>query len=537
MPPKVRRIESARLGEKMVTESAEAQTVEDLPEWFNAAADLIEPNLRAGRGEKAAFIDVSGVTTYNELSESVDRMTGVLWSLGIRRDQRVLLCLLDTAQFPIVFLGAIRAGVVPIPLNTLLTTGDYEWILENSGACAVFVSGELTDQWRDIAKHRPEVRFVSCRDGPWQRFDQLMAEVLPSSPAKTHRDDVAFMLYTSGSTGRPRAAIHTQSSMRLTANLFGVGVLGYHEHDIVLSVAKLFFAYGLGNALAFPLAAGATAVLHKDRATPTAITDLMVRHGVSIFNSVPTFFAAWFAAGIAPSRTQIPELRLATSAGECLPAQISEEFRSRYGVDIIDGLGSTEMLHVYLSQRPGEVRYGCTGLPVPGYELRIVDDGGRPAAPDELGELHVKGPTAAIGYWRNRGKSISTFRGEWMRTGDKCRCSKDGWYTYGGRADDMLKVGGIYVSPVELEEALLTYQGVLEAAVVGVPDEAGLVKPRAHIVLRPGYEPNRDLEDELKAHIKKHLAPYKYLRWIVFTDELPKTATGKIQRFKLRERT
>jgi benzoate-CoA ligase len=517
--------------ERLVTDTVSVRTIDGLPEGFNAASDLLDHNLAAGRGGKAAIIDRDGETSYAALADRVARMAGVLAELGVAREQRVLLCLLDTVDFPTVFLGAIRAGVVPVPLNTLLVAGDYRWMLENSGATAVFVSDELAHHWAEIAPDFPHVHFV---------FSASLGALLDASitaagaPADTHRDDPAFWLYTSGSTGRPKGAIHTHGSMRLTANLFGLGVLGMAADDVVLSVAKQFFAYGLGNALSFPLATGATVVLHADRATPDAISALLCRHHVTILCGVPTFFAGWFASGAAPSRDRAPALRLATSAGECLPAHLGRAFRDLYGSDIIDGLGSTEMLHIYLSQRPGEVRYGCTGRPVPGYDLRIVDDAGDAVGPGELGELQVRGPTSAAGYWRNRPKTRATFQGEWLRTGDKYSCDADGWYSYGGRADDMLKVGGIYVSPIEVEEALVCHAAVLEAAVVGAADTDGLIKPRAHVVLRPGQEAGEGLDAALKAHVKTLLAPFKYPRWIVFEQELPKTATGKIQRFRLR---
>jgi benzoate-CoA ligase len=516
-------------------DTAAARTIEDLPGRFNAAVDLIDHNLASGRGDKIAIIDHNRSITYAELAKRIDRMAGAFEAIGVAREQRILLCLLDTIDFPTAFLGAIKAGVIPIPLNTLLVAEDYAWILENSGAVAVFVSGELAHHWQAIATAHPDVRFVSSEGGGWQPLEDLLANAEPRcEAAATHRDEVAFWLYTSGSTGRPKGAMHIHASLRLTANLFGTGVVGYREDDVVLSVAKQFFAYGLGNALTFPYAAGATVVLHKDRATPQAITETMCRHGVSILNGVPTFFAGWFATGLAPSRDEAPCLRIATSAGECLPAHLGEEFRRRYDADIIDGLGSTEMLHVYLAQRPGEVRYGYTGRPVPGYELRIVKDDGALAAPSELGELQVRGPTAAIGYWKNRPKSVATFQGGWTRTGDSYVCDEEGWYSYAGRGDDMLKVGGIYVSPIEVEEALACHEAVVEAAVVGAPDGDGLIKPRAHVVLKSEFTASDELELALKAHVKVRLASYKYPRWIVFTEALPKTATGKIQRFRLR---
>jgi benzoate-CoA ligase len=512
----------------MSTEAARA--LHDLPPQFNAAADLLDHNLAAGRGAKPAVIDHAGTTSYAALAERVDRMAGAFARLGIRREQRVLLCLLDTVDFPTVFLGAIKAGIVPVPLNTMLAAEDYRWLLDDSRAASVFVSAELAPRWSEDARDNPGVAFVSSGGGPWMSLEALIGEAPPMrEAADTHRDEVAFWLYTSGSTGRPKGAMHLHAAMRLTANLFGQGVVGYRADDVVLSVAKQFFAYGLGNALTFPLAAGATAVLHKERATPEAIGALIRQHGVTLLNAVPTFFSRFLTEESAPT------LRLATSAGESLPAHLGEAFRARFGVDIVDGLGSTEMLHVYLSQRPGEVRYGSTGRPVPGYEVRVVDEAGHPVPAGELGELQVRGPTAAIGYWRNRPKSLATFAGEWTRTGDKYRCDESGWYHYHGRADDMFKVNGIYVSPVEVEDALASHPAVLEAAVTGACDADGLVKPRAHVVLQPGHEGDESAERALRDHARTRLPPFKCPRWIVFTDSLPKTATGKLQRFRLRE--
>ncbi|MDE3113964.1 MAG: benzoate-CoA ligase family protein [Pseudomonadota bacterium] len=517
-------------------DTSHARTVDDLPRRFNGAVDLIRPNLEVGRGSKTAVIDCNGATSYAALAERIDRMAGALRAAGIAQEQRILLCLLDTVDFPTAFLGAIKAGIVPVPLNTLLTAEDYRWMLQDSRAAAVIVSGELSDRWQAVVADFPQVRFISSGEGPWPSLENLLAAAPPcAAAADTHRDEPAFWLYTSGSTGKPKGAMHSHAAMRLSANLFGVGVAGYGEGDVVLSVAKEFFAYGLGNALSFPYAAGATVVLHSDRATPKAIGDLMVRHRVTILNGVPTFFAAFMADAAAPSRQEVPSLRLATSAGESLPKHLGEAFRAHYGVDVIDGLGSTEMLHIYVSQRPGTVRYGSTGRPVPGYEVRIVGDDEALCAAGEVGELQVKGPTAALGYWNNHPRSAATFQGEWTRTGDRYRCDKEGWYSYVGRSDDMLKVGGIYVSPAEVEEALACHPSVLEAAVVGAADGDGLIKPRAYVVLRDGRDGNAEIATALKAHVKAQLAPYKYPRWIVFVGELPKTATGKIQRFRLRE--
>ena len=516
----------------MKDELSKAASVTDLPERYNCAEDLIGGALRAERGGWTAIIDAYGTLTYAELAERVDRAAAALLAGGLQREERVLLCLLDTREFAIAFFGALKAGIVPVPINTLLTSEDYRFLLTDSGARAVIVEGELAEKWRGIAAENPEVRFLSVSGGPWTSFEALAADASPMrEAADTHRDDIAFWQYTSGSTGKPKAAMHAQGSPRLAANLFGAGVIGYRENDVVLSVAKQFFGYGLGNSAFFPFSAGAAAVLNRERPTPANVAGLMRRHTVTILHGVPTFYAAFLAD--ASGRDRYPALRLGVSAGEALPAHLCTEFKARFGVDLIDGIGSTEMLHIFLSNRPGEVRPGCTGRPVPGYEARLVGDDGAPVADGEIGELQVNGPTAAAGYWRNPEKSRATFQGEWTRTGDKFRRDAEGFYHYGGRSDDMLKVGGIYVSPSEVEAALASHESVLEAAVVGVADADGLIKPRAHVVLKAGVAA-AGMDDALKAHVKARLAPYKYPREIVFEESLPKTATGKIQRFRLR---
>jgi benzoate-CoA ligase len=515
-------------------DTAKARAIADLPDRYNAAVDILD-NSVARYQEKTALIDHRGSCSYAELNDRVRRVADVLNCLGVEREQRILLCLTDTRDFPTLFLGAIRAGVIPVPLNTLLTTEDYSWILNNSGAKAVFVSAELADKWSAIAPQEPHVHFISSEGGPWTDFETLLAKAQPvNEAAATHRDDVAFWLYTSGSTGRPKGAMHIHGSMRLAANLYGIGTAGIREDDVVFSVAKLFFAYGLGNALIFPFAVGATVLLFNGRAVPDVISQLLIQHKVSVLGGVPTFFANWLAHPSCPRRQDAPALRLALSAGEALPAHIGQAFHDLFSADVLDGLGSTEMLHIFVSQRPGDVRFGCSGRVIDGYRIRIVSDDGEDVAIGEIGNLHVSGPTTAIGYWRNQEKSKATFRGEWTVTGDKYVMDKDGWLTYAGRSDDMLKVGGIYVSPVEVEEALASYPDVLEAAVVGRKDDKGLIKPLAHVVLHDSVVANAPLKAQLQAHVKDRLAPYKYPRWIEFVDELPKTATGKIQRFRLR---
>jgi benzoate-CoA ligase len=354
------------------------------------------------------------------------------------------------------------------------------------------------------------------------------------APAPTTADDACFWLYSSGSTGSPKGTVHVQASLIQTAELYARPVLGIEEHDLVFSAAKLFFAYGLGNALTFPLAVGATAYLMVERPTPGAVFDRLRRHRPTIFYGVPTLYAAMLASPDLPTPADV-RLRRCVSAGEALPAELGKRWSSHFGVDILDGLGSTELLHIFLSNRPGEVRYGTSGHAVPGYELRLVDERGAPVPAGEQGELQVSGPTSAALYWNNRAKTRATFEGGWTRTGDKYTRDAEGYYIHAGRSDDMLKVGGQWVSPTEVESALVSHPAVLETAVVGREDEERLVKPMAYVVLKPGHDASPELGEELKRHVKARLAPFKYPRLVEFVPELPKTATGKIQRFKLRQ--
>jgi benzoate-CoA ligase len=351
--------------------------------------------------------------------------------------------------------------------------------------------------------------------------------------APTRPDDPCFWLYSSGSTGTPKGTVHVQTSPIRTAELYGQPILGIEESDIVFSAAKLFFAYGLGNALSFPLSVGATTVLLGERPTPASVCRILRQYRPTIFYGVPTLYSALLASSELPQREEL-DLRRCTSAGEALPPDVGRRWLERTGVDILDGLGSTEMLHIFLSNRPGEVRYGTSGKPVPGYDIRLVDDESKPVPKGDIGELQVAGLTSAAYYWNNREKSRNTFLGPWTRSGDKYTESEDGYFTYCGRADDMLKVSGIWVSPFEVEAALASHEAVLEAAVVGHGDDNGLIKPKAFVVLRPDAPQSSEFVAVLQQHVKSRLAPYKYPRWIEFVPELPKTATGKIQRFKLR---
>ncbi len=510
------------------------------PRDYNAAVDLIERNLKAGRGGKVAFRDDHGAYSYRVLEERVDRAANALRALGIEPEQRVLLCLLDTIDFPTVFLGAIKAGIVPVAINTLFTTADYDFILRDSRARALIVSEALYDRFAPVLGAQPTLKHVVVSGGERVAGRRLLADLLAAAlphaeATATCADDVCFWLSSSGSTGTPKGVVHLHSHLVLTAELYAKPILGLAESDVVFSASKLFFAYGLGNSLTFPMAVGATALLMPERPSPAAVFRMLRERKPTVFYGAPTLYAAMLASPDLPKREEVA-LRLCSSAAEPLPEHIGMRWKERFGVDILDGIGSTEMLHIYLSNRPGDVRYGTTGKPVPGYAIRLVDEDGNTVGRGEIGELQVSGPTSAAGYWNNRERSRHTFLGPWTRSGDKYVEDHEGYFTYAGRTDDMLKVGGIYVSPFEVESALMSHEAVLEAAVVGQLDEQQLVKPKAYVVPKPGIATSSALAEALQAHVKARLAPYKYPRWIEFVDELPKTATGKIQRFKLRAR-
>ena len=509
----------------------------EIPRDYNFAADILSRNLQAGRANKPVFIDSRGSWTYGQLAERVDRFGAALRARGIRREERVFLCMLDGIDWPTAFLGAIKTGIIPVAVNTLLTESDYEFMLTDSRARMLLVSQALLPKFAPLLARCPDLEAVIVSGGTSDEHEKFEDVVTGANPedytAPTTRDDMAFWLYSSGSTGKPKGTVHSQASLRLTDKLYAAPILRITENDLCYSVAKLFFAYGLGNALTFPMSAGATTLLMEERPTPDGVSALLKKHPVTVFYGVPTFYAAFLASAGAPARGEV-KLRRCVSAGEALPPDVGRRFREKYDCDILDGIGSTEMLHIFLSNRPGDVKYGTTGKPIPGYDLKLIDDNGAPVKPGEMGELLIRGPSAAIMYWNNRAQSRRTFMGEWTRSGDKYLEDADGYYVYCGRNDDMLKVSGLYVSPFEVEGALQTHADVLECAVVAWLDGDGLIKPKAFVVLKAHDKACDELARGLQEHVKAMLAPFKYPRWIEFRQELPKTATGKIQRFKLR---
>jgi len=512
---------------------------------YNAAADLIDGNIARGLGDKIAFNDGARSLSYRELQDKAYRFGSALRKLGVREENRILLIFHDTADYPVAFLGAMRAGIIPIPLNTLLTSEQYAYAFADSRAVAAVVAATLAPTVLPLRSRLPHLRNVIVVEADAQArealrdvlfFDDLLQSAEAAAfTAETISDEVAFWMYTSGSTGEPKAVKHVHTSPMAAARLMGQGIIGLEQKDVVFSAAKLSFSYGLGNALIFPMAVGASAALLQERPTPQAVLAAIRQHRPTVFYAVPSLYAALLAQPEIGPGAGSDRLRLCISAGEALPAALAQRWRGMVGVDILDGLGSTEMLQTFLSNRPGDIRYGSSGKPVPGYEAKIVDESGRELPDGEIGELIVRGPTAGEGYWNQRAKSRRTFVGEWTYTGDKYLRDAEGYYYCCGRTDDMFKVNGMWVSPFEVEAALVSHEAVLEAAVIGKEDGDGLIKPKAFIVLKQGYCVDEKFFDVLRLHVKERAGPWKYPRWIDVRPDLPRTATGKLQRFKLRE--
>jgi len=507
-----------------------------IPERYNVSS-LLDRNLEAGRADRTAILCGDARISYRELFTRVNKFAGALKHLGVRRDERVLMALNDSPAFPIAFFGAIRAGCVPVPANPLLKWEDQRYFITDSYARAVIVDHEHYEKVRRALDGHPDHIDVIVANGTMPgttSLDELLGSGRDDvSPADTHRDDMAFWLYSSGSTGNPKGVVHLQHDIPFCCESYGRHVLKIRESDVTFAASKLFHAYGLGANMYFPYWVGASTVLYPGRPTPPAIFEIIQRHRPSLFFSVPTFYNALLNFPDA-RRFDLSSIRLCLSAAEALPPEIWRRWKDMFGHAVCDGIGTTEMLHIFLSNTPEATTPGSSGRPVPGYDVKVVDDEGHAVAPGHAGHLLVRGDSAAPFYWHFHEKSKATMVGEWMRTGDWYRVGEDGLYYSEGRSDDMMKVGGLWVSPVAMENALMEHAAVLEAAVVGVPVE-GLNRVKAFVILREGRQGNAVLIEELQQWCKERLARYQYPQLVEFVPDLPKTVTGKIQRFKLRQ--
>ncbi|HEV2660699.1 MAG TPA: benzoate-CoA ligase family protein [Ktedonobacteraceae bacterium] len=519
-----------------------AQTIL-LPDQFNAAAAILDRNVAEGRGDKIAIYCEGETYTYAQIVEMSNRVGNALLGLGLDMEQRVGLLLLDSPQFAASFFGAIKIGAVPVPMNTTMRPNDYVYMLNDSRARVLLTHASL---WQTLQQIRPKLKYLRhiviinntgtppIQDATIHDFDALIGRATANLEiAETSKDDSAFWLYSSGSTGFPKGCVHLQHDMIYSAEYYAKAVLGVNENDITFSAAKLYFAYGLGN-LYFPFSVGASAVYYPGRPLPENMFKTIEQYRPSIFIGIPTLYASMLALYDAGKRFDCSSLRVCTSAGEALPADILRRWQEAFHVPILDGIGSTELLHIFISNQIGSIKAGSTGKIVPGYEALIVDERDQPVAQGEVGNLRIRGDSTAAYYWNKHDRTKDTINGHWIYTGDKYYQDEEGYYWYCGRSDDMLKVGGQWVSPIEIENTLIIHPAVLEAAVIGFEDEQQLVKPKAFIVLRAGYEASDELAEQLKAFVRERLAAFKYPRYIEFLPELPRTATGKVQRFLLR---
>ena len=514
--------------------------ITELPARYNAAETFIDAH-RGVRDSTIAIRCQGRTVTYGELASNVDRCGNALRDLGMGIEQRVDILCADSPAFAYAFFGAIKIGAVPVPTNPLLTPRDLAYILNDSRATAIVVSAALLPKVLEIRGDAPRLRHVLVAGGEAPSgtlsFEQALASADDElSPADTTPDDACFWLYSSGTTGFPKGAVHLQHDMVYCCDTYGASVLRTTEDDRHFTVSPLFHAYGLGNGVFFPFRVGASTVYKPERPTPALVYGLIAQEKPTILFTAPTFYAALLACPAEDFKYDLSSLRMCVSAGEALPKTLFDQWKARFGLEILDGIGATEMLHIFISNVPGKAKGGTSGTPVPGYRAKIVDDDGKELGRGETGNLWVAGDSCAAYYWNKHEKSKAAFNGEWYVTGDKYHVDADGYYTYEGRSDDMLKVSGQWVSPAEVEAALMEHPAVLECGVVGIKDKDELVKPKAFVLLKNGRQPSDELAEELKAFVKGKITPYKYPRWIEFVPELPKTVTGKIQRYKLRDR-
>jgi benzoate-CoA ligase family protein len=507
-----------------------------MPQLFNACEYLLDRRLAEGDGPRTALTGVAGDVSYAALHDQVRRTATSLRTLGLQPEQRVLMLMADSPQFVVMYLAAMRMGAIPVPVSTMLKADGVAELLQDSRARFLALTREFAATAAAAAAQAPELAGMLADEAPaGSPVPVHLLGALAAGPSDdkvypTTADSPAFWLYTSGTTGQPKAAMHRHGAIGVVCETYGVQVLGIRPGDRCLSAAKAFFAYGLGNSLLFPLSVGASAVLEPAPSRPDLIADAARKHGATLFFAGPTFFANMLRAGLAPDA--LAGVRLAASAGEALPASLYQRWTSHFGVDILDGIGMTEMLHIFLSNRPGQVRAGTTGVAVPGYDLRVLDESGQEVPRGTPGTLFVRGDSTATGYWSRYDASRQVFQGEWLRTGDTYVQDDDGYYACLGRTGDMLKASGIWVSPAEVEARLLAHQAVAQAVVVAAPDREGLEKPVAYVILEAGQAAT---EDELIEFCRQALPSFKRPRKVVFVAGYPTTATGKIRRVELRK--
>ena len=512
-----------------------------IPDAFNVACYFVDRNVLEGRGSNVAIECGSEQISYAQLQDQVNRAGNALQQLGVRMEERIVFLVPDSPEFLYCFFGAIKLGAVAVPLNTYLRPDEYEYLLNDTRARVLLVDAALLPAVESIAKktlkYLEKIVVVNGRGGNYPSFESLLESASSQmEAAATSKDDTAFWLYSSGSTGASKACIHLHHDMVVCSELYAKGILQISEHDRCYSVARLFFAYGLGNAGYFPLSCGATTILSGPRPDVATIYANIERYRPTLFFSVPSNYVAMLAYHSPEGKEfDLSSIRQAVSAGESLPAAVFQRFKERFGVDILDGLGSTETLQMVISNRADEMRPGSTGKIIPGYEARLVDENGHDVARGEIGALLIKGDSTCAGYWNQHEKTKATFDGPWFRTGDRYYQDEDGYYWYAGRGDDLFKVNGRWLSPAEVENALIAHPAVQEAAVIAREDASKLNKPVAYVVVNPEAVPNEDLVRSLQDWVTERLGAYKRPRWIEFLPELPKTATGKVQRFKLRE--